>query len=154
MVADESEVEPTADLAARLRVLRERSGKTLRELQVITYASDSALSRYLSGRAIPPWKVVAALCEQAGTDPADLLRPWQRARAQKHSRRTPTRPLLELSAVEDHLARISAEVATAIHETRARGEQVPEHLLTVLRSGVDATNRLRAARRLISAEPA
>ena len=62
----------------------------------------------------------------------------------------PTLPLLELHAVADHLSRICSEVASAIREVRARGEQVPEHLLAVQRSGTDAAVRLRAAQRLIS----
>ncbi|WP_442933583.1 helix-turn-helix domain-containing protein [Micromonospora sp. CPCC 206060] len=53
-------------LATELRLLRERSGMTLRELERHTYASDSALSRYLAGRALPPWEVVEALCRQGG----------------------------------------------------------------------------------------
>ena len=138
------------DLAGRLRSLRARSGKTLRELQSVTFASDSALSRYLSGRAVPPWNVVAALCEQAGVDSAGLRPVWTRARAARRTRRGPARPLVELSAVEGHLTRISTEVAAAINAARARGDQVPEHLLTVLRSGADAADRLRTARRLIS----
>jgi transcriptional regulator with XRE-family HTH domain len=140
----------TDDLAGRLQALRSRSGKTLRELQSVTFASDSALSRYLSGRAVPPWKVVAALCEQAGSDPEELRLLWVRARAARRTRRSPARPLLELSAVEDHLSRISRAAAAAISEARARGDQVPEHLLTVLRSGADAADRLRVAQRLIS----
>lgn len=154
MVADLHESDTTSireELAVRLRALRALSGKTLRELQTVTYASDSALSRYLAGRAVPPWNVVAALSEQAGHDPVELQPLWQQARAQKRSRPAPAaRPLLELSAVEDHLDRISVEVATAIREARSRGEAVPEHLLTVLQSGADAALRLRTARRLIS----
>jgi transcriptional regulator with XRE-family HTH domain len=153
MVAEPPEAEPILirdALAGRLRSLREQSGKTLRELQAVTYASDSALSRYLAGRAVPPWTVAAALCEQAGTDPAELLPLWRQARAQKRKRRAPARPLLELTTIEKHLARISTEVAAAIREAQARGETVPEHLLTALRLGADATTRLHAARRLIS----
>jgi transcriptional regulator with XRE-family HTH domain len=141
---------PAEDLAERLRTLRDRSGKTLRELQVVTYASDSALSRYMSGRAIPPWNVVAALCEQTGEDPGALRQLWMRARSTRRLRKAPAHPLRELSAVEDHLVRISNEVKAAITEARARGDHNPEHLLSALRSGADASSRLAAARRLIS----
>ncbi|BFU45530.1 helix-turn-helix domain-containing protein [Krasilnikovia sp. MM14-A1004] len=137
------------DFAARLRSLRARSGMTLRELQAVTYASDSALSRYLAGRGVPPWKVVAAICEQAGADAAELRPHWERARAVRRGRVEPPPPLVELSAVEGHLARISDEVSTAIEETLARGDQVPRHLLAVQRSGADARVRLRAAQRLL-----
>jgi plasmid stability protein len=72
-------IEPGAQLTAALRALRERSGKTLRELERVTNASDSALSRYLSGRTLPPWPVVDALCKSAGQD-ASRLRPlWAAA---------------------------------------------------------------------------
>ncbi|MFI6076960.1 helix-turn-helix domain-containing protein [Actinoplanes sp. NPDC051343] len=137
------------EFAARLRDLRARSGLTLRELQAVTFASDSALSRYLTGRAVPPWTVVATLCEQVGVDAGELRPSWQRARAGRRTRVAPP-PLAELSAVEAHLISISDEVMVAIEETRARGDQVPRHLLAVQRSGADAVVRLRAARRLIS----
>jgi len=124
----------TQDFAARLRSLRVRSGMTLRELQAVTYASDSALSRYLAGRGVPPWTVVAALCEQAGAD-ADELRPfWERARAARRDPRSSAPPTrAESRAVDDHLARLSREVSVAIAEIRARGDQVPGHLLAVQR---------------------
>ncbi|MEQ4305395.1 helix-turn-helix transcriptional regulator [Plantactinospora sp. B6F1] len=141
---------PTEDLAGGLRSLQDRSGKTLRELQSATFASDSALSRYLSGRIVPPWKVVAALCEQAGADQGELRPLWVRARAARRACRSSARPLRELSTVENHLGRISRVTADAISEARARGDQVPEHLLTVLRLSTDAANRLRVAQRLIS----
>lgn len=50
-------------LAAELRELRKRSGKSLCELERPTLSSDSSLSRYLAGRALPPWPVVEALSE-------------------------------------------------------------------------------------------
>jgi Helix-turn-helix domain len=70
----------TTQLAARLRELRARSGKSLRELERPTLSSDSSLSRYLAGRALPPWQVVQVLCEQGGGDQDDLRRLWTRAR--------------------------------------------------------------------------
>jgi transcriptional regulator with XRE-family HTH domain len=136
--------------AARLRAVRARSGKTLRELQGATYASDSALSRYLSGRAVPPWNVVAALCDQAGVDAGELRVQWQAARSIRRRKQTVTQPMLELSAVEDCLTRITDDVSAAIQQVRSRGEQVPEQLLTAVRCGADATLRLQTVRRLIS----
>ncbi|MEU4244098.1 helix-turn-helix transcriptional regulator [Actinoplanes sp. NPDC026619] len=141
----------TPDFAARLRSLRARSGMTLRELQAVTYASDSALSRYLTGHSVPPWKVVAALCEQAGADAEELRPHWQKARAARRDpggRPPPT--LAELSAVDDHLACISHDVSAAIAETLARGDQVPGLLLAVQRAGAAAQARLHAAQRLLS----
>ncbi len=69
-----------AELAAELRALREKSHRSLRELQHATFASDSSLSRYLSGRTVPPWQVVEALCRLGGRDPAELRATWERAR--------------------------------------------------------------------------
>jgi transcriptional regulator with XRE-family HTH domain len=56
-------------LAVELRKLRKLSGKSLRELEQATLSSDSALSRYLSGQAVPPWQVVEALCRLGGGSP-------------------------------------------------------------------------------------
>ncbi|MFC4907034.1 helix-turn-helix domain-containing protein [Actinomadura gamaensis] len=67
-------------LAKRLRRLREVSGRSLKDLEAETHASDSSLSRYLSGKTVPPWQVVEALCRAADEDP-DGLRPlWEAAR--------------------------------------------------------------------------
>ena len=68
------------ELAAELRALRQKSHRSLRELQQSTFASDSSLSRYLSGRTVPPWQVVEALCRLADRDPAELRAVWERAR--------------------------------------------------------------------------
>ncbi|GLI00444.1 helix-turn-helix domain-containing protein [Phytohabitans aurantiacus] len=69
----------TTELAAQLRDLRRRTGKSLRELERSTLSSDSSLSRYLAGRALPPWQVVAALSEDGGGDSARLHDLWSRA---------------------------------------------------------------------------
>lgn len=71
--------DPAARLAAELRAVRERSGKTLRELERLTNASDSALSRYLSGRTVPPWSVIESLCRVAGHDSRRLRSVWAAA---------------------------------------------------------------------------
>ncbi|HZM82559.1 MAG TPA: helix-turn-helix transcriptional regulator [Candidatus Limnocylindrales bacterium] len=68
------------ELATELRALREKSHRSLRELQHATFASDSSLSRYLSGRTVPPWQVVEALCRLGDRDPAELRDLWERAR--------------------------------------------------------------------------
>lgn len=70
---------PKVRLAAELRDLRSATGMSLRDLQRHTHSSDSSLSRYLSGRIIPPWAVVEALCALADR-PAARLRPlWELA---------------------------------------------------------------------------
>ncbi|MFL6118013.1 helix-turn-helix domain-containing protein [Actinophytocola sp.] len=68
-----------ARLAQRLRELRRASGLSLRDLERKVHASDSSLSRYLAGRALPPWQVVVVLCELTGADPDELRDLWERA---------------------------------------------------------------------------
>lgn len=94
---DHVEVPDTArqlmdQLAFELRQLRKRAGKSLRELERTTYASDSALSRYLAGRNLPPWRVVAALSVEGGRDPEELRDLWERA-SKAHSRSKVAEPV-------------------------------------------------------------
>ena len=71
--------EPGGELVRRLCQLKDESGRSLRELERATHASNSALSRYLSGQASPPWSVVVALCREAGRDPRPLRTLWEEA---------------------------------------------------------------------------
>lgn len=138
--------------AAKLRGVRQRSGRTLRELQDVTYASDSALSRYLSGKSIPPWGIVVALCDLAGTNAEELRADWQLARSSRRSRTGPPvtgNALRELhTSAESHLHRLIDEITCHIRTVRARGEQVPERVLNLQRHGAAAVQELRAAQRL------
>ena len=68
-------------LAGELRRLRGECGMSLRELERVTFSSDSALSRYLSGQTVPPWPVVEALCREVGSGPETLRGLWTAARA-------------------------------------------------------------------------
>jgi transcriptional regulator with XRE-family HTH domain len=79
--------EPLGRLAHALRALRCRSGKSLRELESRTLTSDSSLSRYLNGRALPPWSVVEALCREAGVRPGELRAVWETARRHSETQR-------------------------------------------------------------------
>ncbi|MBT0771643.1 helix-turn-helix domain-containing protein [Kineosporia sp. J2-2] len=56
-------------LARELCRLRAASSKSLKELEPELHVSDSSLSRYLSGRAVPPWTVVARLARLVGREP-------------------------------------------------------------------------------------
>lgn len=67
------------ELAAELRRMRKLSGRSLKELESLTFVSDSSLSRYLSGRIRPPWAVVSALCRQVRRDPRELRPLWEQA---------------------------------------------------------------------------
>jgi transcriptional regulator with XRE-family HTH domain len=70
---------PPARLDVELRNLRARAGKSLKELESEVHVSDSSLSRYFAGRAVPPWPVVEKLSALAGQD-AEPLRPlWDEA---------------------------------------------------------------------------
>lgn len=66
-------------LGDRLRELQESTGKSLKQLEPLVHASDSSLSRYLTGATVAPWPVVQRLCQVAGAD-AETLRPlWEQA---------------------------------------------------------------------------
>jgi tetratricopeptide (TPR) repeat protein len=66
-------------LARELRLMRDLSGRSLKQLEGLTFVSDSSLSRYLSGRLLAPWSVVVALCRLVRRDPAALRELWDRA---------------------------------------------------------------------------
>jgi len=74
-----AEASPQDELAARLRLLQELSGRGVRALARDTGLSSSSLSRYLSGRSVPPWPVVIGLCRLVKRDPRPLRPLWERA---------------------------------------------------------------------------
>lgn len=146
-------VSPRDDFAHQLRSVRKRSGRTLRELQEITFASDSALSRYLSGKSVPPWNVVVALCEVAGTDPEQLRPSWQLARSSRHPAETTNDSAQALhglhAAAAGHLAHMVEELVEHARTVTARGEQVPEPLVALQRHGTAAFRHVRAAQQIV-----
>ncbi|HET6858136.1 MAG TPA: helix-turn-helix transcriptional regulator, partial [Streptomyces sp.] len=71
--------DPQDELAARLRLLQELSGLGVRALARDAGLSSSSLSRYLSGRTVPPWTAVIALCRLLKRDPRPLRPLWERA---------------------------------------------------------------------------
>ncbi|HEX6468650.1 MAG TPA: helix-turn-helix transcriptional regulator [Streptosporangiaceae bacterium] len=81
-------------LTDELQRLRELSGRSLKHLETETHASDSSLSRYLSGKTLPPWTVVEGLCRAAGRDAA-YLRPIWIAAEKDPSRSWPPPSLVE-----------------------------------------------------------
>ncbi|MCO5968163.1 helix-turn-helix domain-containing protein [Actinoallomurus soli] len=75
-------------LATELRALRTRTGKSLKELEQLIHASDSSISRYLSGRIVPPWQVIERLSRLAGDDPARLRPLWEHLNDDRHRKGT------------------------------------------------------------------
>lgn len=70
---------PQDELAARLRLIQELSGRGVRALARDTGLSSSSLSRYLSGQTVPPWPAVLELCRLVKRDPRPLRPLWERA---------------------------------------------------------------------------
>lgn len=71
--------DPQDELAARLRLVHDLSGRGVRALARDAGLSSSSLSRYLSGQTVPPWPAVIALCHQVRRDPRQLRALWERA---------------------------------------------------------------------------
>ncbi|SHN47227.1 ATP-binding protein [Cryptosporangium aurantiacum] len=64
---------------AQLARIKELSGLSLRALARDSGLSSSSLSRYLTGRLVPPWDAVVALCRVVGRDPRPLRAVWAEA---------------------------------------------------------------------------
>ncbi|MBB6032661.1 ATP-binding protein [Phytomonospora endophytica] len=63
-------------LVAQLAKIKELSGLSLRALARESGLSSSSLSRYLTGRFVPTWEAVTALCKVVGRDPRPLRPLW------------------------------------------------------------------------------
>ncbi|TYB62265.1 tetratricopeptide repeat protein [Nonomuraea sp. PA05] len=74
-----AKADPQDELAARLRLIQELSGRGVRALARDANLSSSSLSRYLTGRTVPPWPAVIALCRLVRRDPRPLRPLWERA---------------------------------------------------------------------------
>ena len=70
---------PQERLVAQLARIKELSGLSLRALARQAGLSSSSLSRYLTGRLVPPWEAVVALCRVVGRDPRPLRAVWAEA---------------------------------------------------------------------------
>jgi tetratricopeptide (TPR) repeat protein/transcriptional regulator with XRE-family HTH domain len=64
---------------AQLARIKQLSGLSLRALAREAGLSSSSLSRYLTGRLVPPWEAVVALCRAVGRDPRPLRAVWAEA---------------------------------------------------------------------------
>ena len=128
--------------AEKLRAVYTRSGRTLRELQQTMFVSDSALSRYMSGQAVPPWPVVAELCRLSDTDAADLRADWVAARGTRRQSRGSPPPDVH-QALARHIATIDEAATAAARILGDRDDPAAEHLITVRRAAADATRLLQ-----------
>ncbi|MYX13411.1 DUF2690 domain-containing protein [Streptomyces sp. SID8374] len=103
--------------AEALRVLRSRSGLSLKELAAQTPYSKSSWERYLNGKAHPPRAAVVALCRLARQSPARPLALWERAET---ARNRPPRPVAAVTvAVPERLpapAPLSAPAPVSVPE--------------------------------------
>jgi tetratricopeptide (TPR) repeat protein/transcriptional regulator with XRE-family HTH domain len=70
---------PHERLVSQLAQIKQLSGVSLRALAGQAGLSSSSLSRYLTGRLIPPWEAVVALCRAVGRDPRPLRPLWAEA---------------------------------------------------------------------------
>ena len=68
-------------LVEQLRLLKDRSGRSLKSLAEATACSKSAWQRYLNGSKLPPRAVVASLGRLTGADAPRLLLLWDLAEA-------------------------------------------------------------------------
>ena len=70
---------PPERLVAQLAQIKQLSGLSLRSLAREAGLSSSSLSRYLTGRLVPPWEAVVALCRVVRRDPRPLRAVWAEA---------------------------------------------------------------------------
>jgi transcriptional regulator with XRE-family HTH domain len=134
----------TGVFADKLRAVRDRSGRSLRELQAATFVSDSSLSRYFSGQSIPPWMVVETLCDIAEVDPAELRPAWIAARASKRRRAAHHAPADVHAALSQYISTINQSVIRAIQSMREHGDPVPDDLIAAQHAAANATRLLRS----------
>jgi transcriptional regulator with XRE-family HTH domain len=143
------------ELAANLRELRERSGHTLRELERMTFISDSALSRYLNGKAVPPWRVLEVLCEVAGAEPDRYRRLWAEARAASRGSRRATPETPEPLHVARQMHATLADAITVIADRADTVvDRVPADDGATLQALRDIQSASRDARRYLEAAEA
>lgn len=70
-------------LARVLRDMHKRSNRTLRAIERDISVSDSTLSRYFRGKAVPSWATVEKICAAFGEDPAAVRHLWTVAVAER-----------------------------------------------------------------------
>lgn len=87
-------------LARALREMHKRSNRTLRAVERDISISDSTLSRYFRGKAVPSWSTVEKICASFGEDPAVVRRLWAVAIAERSNANFPAADAATMSAQE------------------------------------------------------
>lgn len=72
-------------LGRALREMHQRSNRTLRAVERDISISDSTLSRYFRGKAVPSWPTVEKICASFGEDPESVRYLWAGAIAERSS---------------------------------------------------------------------
>lgn len=72
-------------LGRALREMYQRSNRTLRAVERDISVSDSTLSRYFRGKAVPSWPTVEKICASFGEDPESVRYLWAGAIAERSS---------------------------------------------------------------------
>lgn len=107
--------------AEALRVLRSRSGLSLKELGAQTPYSKSSWERYLNGKTHPPRGAVVALCRLARQPPAHPLALWERAETARNRPPRPAAPIPAPVAVPE-LAAVPVLVPASVREEPSPSE--------------------------------
>ncbi|WP_269853832.1 helix-turn-helix domain-containing protein [Streptomyces sp. RPT161] len=80
---DDSDRQARQALGQALRAMHQLSGRTLRAVERDVSISDSTLSRYFRGQAVPAWPTVEKICAALGGDPASIRQLWTAAMAER-----------------------------------------------------------------------
>src|SRR6266446_2360230 len=78
-------------LAQHLRLLRQQSSLTYRDMAAKTHLRASTLSRAADGSTLPQWNTVAAYTWACGADTGTSRRLWEKAATETHRRRAVVR---------------------------------------------------------------
>ncbi|HEU5429012.1 MAG TPA: helix-turn-helix transcriptional regulator [Actinocrinis sp.] len=101
-------------LARALREMHKRSNRTLRAVERDISISDSTLSRYFRGKAVPSWSTVEKICASFGEDPASVRELWAVAIAERSN--------ADFPAADPAVAALREPASSAAGRDEKRGE--------------------------------